>query len=431
MLKAFRATLVHCPVQSSETVYCDHYADGLLLIENGKVLALDHYTKLAPSLSKDQVIAHFPDQWLIPGLIDTHVHYPQLSAIASFGEQLLPWLEKYIFPLEERFCDERFAEEAATYFIAELLRHGTTTALVFASRQVQSVQALFAKALEQNMRLISGKVMVDRGLTQHDSTEQNIQESRSLIREWQGRGRLSYAITPRFALTSTPELLKKAAELLQEFPETYLHTHLAENHSELAEVKRLFPRARHYLDVYDQPGLVGPRSIFAHSLHLCDEQWAVLEQKQASISFCPSSNLFLGSGLFSMAKAKAAKLRIGLGSDVGAGTSLSILRTINEAYKVCQLQNINLYPEQAFYLATLGGAKALSLDAQIGNFEKGKEADFIVLDPSLQPLLLNRWKTAEDFKDRLFSLLMLGDDRLVSQTYLMGELAYQQGKKLG
>ena len=348
--------------------------------------------------------------------------------IASYGTQLLEWLNRYTFPTEGKFSSHTEASTVANFFLKELLRNGTTTALVFCAVFKTSVTAFFQAALELNLRMIAGKVMMDRNAPDYllDTPETSYQESKELIEEWHGKGRLLYAVTPRFAITSTREQLDKAKRLRDEFPGVYLQTHLAENRKEVEFVSELFPEATSYLNVYHSHGLTGPKSVFVHSIYLSDEDRGVLSATDSSVSFCPTSNLFIGSGLFDLEKTEKFGIRIGLGTDVGGGTSFSMLRTISEAYKVLQLQGQNLHPIKSLYLATLGGAKSLHLDSLIGNFVPGKEADFVVVDLQATPLLQFRLKEAAGVEDQLFALFTLGDDRMVKETYACGVMVHSR-----
>jgi len=304
-----------------------------------------------------------------------------------------------------------------------LLRNGTTTAGVFATIHPESVDAIFSAAQKRDMCLISGKVMMDRNAPDFicDTAESSYRQSVELIKRWHQQGRAHYAVTPRFAPTSSPEQLEAAGQLLQEFPDLYLQSHVAENHDEVAWVKKLFPERRSYLDVYDHFGLLGPRSVYAHCLHLDTADRERMAQSGAAMAFCPTSNLFLGSGLFDLNEADKYKIRVGIATDVGGGTSFSMLQTLNEAYKVSQMAGQTLSPMKAFYLATLGGAKSLYLDQTIGNFEVGKAADFVVLDLQATPLMQRRMARSDSISDTLFALMMLGDDRSVHATHVMGK----------
>ena len=353
---------------------------------------------------------------------------PFVFILGGYGEQLLQWLENHAFPAEKQFHDAGHAEEVAGFFLDQLLRHGTTTASVFCSVHPQSVVALFEVAEKINMRIIAGKVMMDRNAPSEllDSPESSYRDSKALIETYHKRGRLLYGITPRFAPTSTPEQLAMAGKLRQEFPDTYLQTHLAENPAEIEWVRKLFPAQQDYLDVYHHHGLTGPRSIFGHCVHLEAQEWDRLHETDSVIAFCPTSNLFLGSGLFNMQQARDKKIRVGMATDIGAGTSYGILQTLSEAYKVMQLQGQRFSPWDALYSATLGGAKALSLDHLIGNFDLGKEADFVVLDPQATALQTRQFKQAKTPADLLFSLIVLGDERSISHTYVDGRLVHER-----
>jgi guanine deaminase len=343
-------------------------------------------------------------------------------------------LSKYTFPTEAKFKDKNYAAEIAIAFLDELLKNGTTTALVFAAVFPESVDAFFEEAERRNLRMIAGKVMMNRNAPDFllDTAQSSYDETKTLIEKWHQKGRLLYAVTPRFAITSTDEQLDLAGKLLAEFPDVYLHTHLSENVNEVQFVAELFPNSKGYLDVYDQAGLVKEKSIFAHGVQLTDQEFKRLSETKSAISFCPTSNLFLGSGLFKLHQAKSSEdpVKVGLGTDIGAGTSFSLLQTANEAYKVVQLQNQKLSSFQALFLATLGGARALSLEDKLGNFDIGKEADFIVIDPKATPAMALRnadfpVKTLEQIADKAFAIMIMGDDRAIEATYIMGEIAYQ------
>lgn len=429
--KAYRAALLHFladpHVVDIEASY-QYFEDGLLLIAEGKVVQLGDAQNLIQKLPGSTEIIEYPHSLIVPGFIDTHVHYPQLGVIGSYGTQLLDWLETYTFPTEGRFADPAHARDQAGLFLRELLRNGTTTALVFGTVHPQSVDAFFEAAEKLNLRMIAGKVLMDRNAPDYltDTAESGYAESKKLIERWHGKGRLHYAVTPRFAPTSTPEQLRLAGKLLGEYPGLYLHTHLSENIQEIQWVRELFPERQGYLDVYDHFQLLGERSVFAHGIHLCDEECRRLGESGSAVAFCPTSNLFLGSGLFDLARLESHSVRIGLGTDVGGGTSLSQLQTLNEAYKVLQLQGQTLDPFKALYLATLGGARALYLDRYIGNLEPGKDADFVVLDYQATPLLSYRMSQANRLAERLFALVMLGDDRAVRETFAAGSSVHRR-----
>ena len=436
MLKVIRSSFldfIDDPFYTSESSSVRYLEDGLLVLENGKIKDFGPYEQLREKYSAIEAIA-YPDKLIMPGFIDTHIHYPQTAMVAAYGEQLLEWLSKYTFPTEAKFKDKNYAEEIAIVFLDELLKNGTTTALVFAAVFPESVDAFFEEAERRNLRMIAGKVMMNLNAPDFllDTAQSSYDETKALIEKWHQKGRLLYAVTPRFAITSTDEQLDLAGKLLSEFPDVYLHTHLSENVNEVQFVAELFPNSKGYLDVYDQAGLVKEKSIFAHGVQLTDQEFKRLSETKSAISFCPTSNLFLGSGLFKLHKAKSSEnpVKVGLGTDVGAGTSFSLLQTANEAYKVVQLQGQKLSSFQALFLATLGGARALSLEDKLGNFDIGKEADFIVIDPKATPAMALRnsdfpVKTLEDIADKAFAIMIMGDDRTIEATYIMGEIAYQ------
>jgi guanine deaminase len=348
--------------------------------------------------------------------------------IGAYGEQLLEWLEQYTFPTERQFADVEYARKQANFFIDQLLKNGTTTALVFGTVHPESVDAFFSIAEKKHLRMICGKVLMDRNAPEYllDTAESGYEQSKQLIEKWHNRGRLQYAVTPRFAPTSTNAQLKRAGDLLKEYPDVYLHTHLSENVKECDWVQSLFPETENYLDAYHQANLLTRRSVFAHGIHLCDDEYACLAEHESAIAFCPTSNLFLGSGLFDLKTAEKHQINVGLGTDIGAGTSFSLLQTMNEAYKTQQLRGDKLSPFKSFYLATLGGAEALDLAETIGNFEAGKEADFVVLDYQATELLGLRMSKCQTVEEKLFALSILGDDRTVKATYSLGNCVYQQ-----
>ena len=431
MLTAYRASIVHfladpdsVPVEQSY----QYHEDGVLLVEDGAVIGLGEAETVLAGLSGDYELVSYDNALIMPGFIDTHIHYPQTGIIAAYGEQLLEWLETYTFPSEAQFADPVYARAIAERFLDELLRAGTTTALVFGTVHKASVDSFFEACEQRNLRMIAGKVLMDRNAPDYllDTPESAYHDSKALIEKWHNRGRARYAVTPRFSPTSTPEQLRRAGDLLAEFPGVYMHTHLSENKDEISWVRELFPECEDYLDTYDQAGLLGRRSIFAHCVHLEDREWQRMSESQSNIAFCPTSNLFLGSGLFHLSRAVQNNIRVGLGTDVGGGTSFSMLQTLNEAYKVLQLRGEKLTPFKAFYLATLGSADCLDLADLVGNFEPGKEADFVVLDKACTPLMDFRMQQCKDLFEELFVFSMLGDDRAVQATYSAGRKVHQR-----
>jgi len=413
-MKAFRGEILSVPDDPAQGGEIRHFADGLLLVEDGIIVSCGPFAE-----PKGASVERLPGL-IVPGFVDAHVHYPQIERIASHGEQLMQWLERHIFPAEQAFAGRAHADQVAAFFLDELLRHGTTSALVFATVHAGSVDALFESALARDMRIVSGKVLMDlgpEGLS--DSVASGRADTEALIARWRGRGRLGYAVTPRFVPTSSEAQLEDAGALVAAHPDVLMHTHLSENPGEIEFVASRFPDAADYLDVYDRFGLVGPRSVFAHCVHMSDRALARMAEAGSGIAFCPTSNMFLGSGLFDLAQADRHGVGIGIGTDIGAGTTLSVLRTLSEAYKTCQLRGTSLDPFRALHLATAGGARVMGIADRVGALLPGQEADFIVLDEAATPLLARRCSGAS-LHDRLFALQVLGDDRAVAATYLRG-----------
>ena len=424
-MKGFRGeilSLSHDPAEAPGAVR--HEEDGLLVVEDGRILARGSYADMAPrfpGLAVERL-----EGLIIPGLIDAHVHYPQLGRIASHGAQLLDWLERHIFPAEKAFADLAHAAAVADEFLDELLRHGTTSALVFGTVHAASVEAFFAAAEARNLRMVCGKVLMDLGPEGlRDTVEDARAESEALIAKWHGRGRLGYAVTPRYALTSSDEQLAMAGELLAAHPGVLLHTHLAENKAEIAAVAARFTEAVDYLDAYDRFGLVTERSVFAHGVHMPERSCARLAETGAGIAVCPSSNFFLGSGMFDFGQAERHGVRLGLGSDIGAGTSLSLLHNGGLAYQAGLPHGYVLDPFRALWLATGGSARLLHIDGEVGMLAEGQEADFVVLDDAATPLMARRTAGAT-LAERLFALQVLGDDRAVKQTYVLGRCVWDR-----
>lgn len=402
--------------------------DGVLLIRDGRVAAIGPAAALLATLPADIELHEHGDSILMPGFIDTHIHYPQTDVIASAGQQVLDWLEDYTFPAERRFVEAAYAAEVAEFFLDELARNGTTTALVFCTVHRSSVEAFFTAAARRQLRMIAGKVLMDRHCPDYlrDTESDGERDSRELLEQWHGHKRLSYAITPRFAPTSTAGQLASAGRLAKQFPTAYVHSHLAENRDELAWVKQLFPDARSYLDVYDRHDLLRERALYAHCIYLDEHDRRRMAGSGSSAAFCPTSNLYLGSGLFNVAAADASGMHFSVATDVGGGSSFSMLRTLGDAYKVSQLLGQKLSALRAFYLATLAGARALQLEGTIGNFAIGAEADFIVLNRHATPLIARRCSQARTLEETLLILMTLGDDRVIAATYILGQQRYSR-----
>ncbi|MEO0366637.1 MAG: guanine deaminase [Pseudomonadota bacterium] len=430
-MQAYRSCVAHCladPGDDQDSDNVEIFPDGVLIVEDGRVADLGPAERLLPTLGPDCEVHDFSDNMILPGMVDCHIHYPQTDIIASYGTQLLDWLNTYTFPFEAKFADLDYARETARFFVEELLRNGTTTALVFATVHAHSVDALFEEASKHDLCIAAGKVLMDRHCPENlrDTAEQGYRESRDLIERWHRQGRNHYAITPRFAPTSTLEQLQLAGQLASEYPDVMIQTHLAENRSEVDWALSLFPDSESYLGIYKDAGLLRERSVFAHCIHLDDHDHQEMAAHDASIAFCPTSNLFLGSGLFDLATARSHGIRVGLGTDVGGGTSFSQFATLAEAYKVLQLQGQSLNSGRGLYLATLGGAQALHLDDKIGNLQLGKDADFIVLDLDSTALLERRMAHSTSVHDRLFAQFTMADDRAILSTYVKGKRCFQQ-----
>ncbi len=418
---AYRGRILHAV--STDPLKVEYFDDGVLLVENGKVVDLgpaEQFERAGFALAR---CLHEPDYLIVPGFIDTHVHSPQLDVIASYGEQLLDWLDKFTFPAEARYADETYAATSAVAFLNGLLEAGTTTAMVFATSHHRATDLLFEAAHEKNMRLVGGKVLMDQNARHdlHDTAQGGVRDSETLINKWHGTGRLGYAITPRFAGTSSIEQLTLAGQLHERYPDTWIQSHISENLDEIQWVTEVHPHTDDYLDAYERYGLVNDRSVFAHCIHLTESERRRFSDKGAKVAFCPSSNLFLGSGLLDLAQLKGDRIDVSLASDVGGGTSLSMLRTLADAYKVCQMKGYSLSAMEALAMVTLGNAQALHLDQYIGNFEKGKEADFVMLNPDSTGVMSRRVGFSRTIEDEFFVMMTLGDERTIAATYVGGE----------
>ena len=428
-LRAYRASLLHF---HADPAFAEHayswHEDGLLLVDGDKIHAAGDYAQLAPTLPEGLEVADYRGKLIVPGFIDTHLHFPQTDMIASPAPGLLPWLETYTFPTERQFADPAHGREVAEFFLDQLLRSGTTTAMVYCTVHKESVDAFFEASEARGLRMVAGKVLMDRNCPEFlaDTAEGGARDSEELIRKWHKRGRSLYALTPRFAPTSSEAQLTLTGELARAYPDTFIQTHVSENRDECEWVKSLFPSSRSYLDVYDHYGLLRPRAFFGHCIWLDDRDFARMAETQSAAAVCPTSNLFLGSGLFDFERADVARVPLSLASDVGAGTSFCMLQTMNEAYKVARMKGSYLPALRMFYLATLGAARAMQLEGTIGNFAAGTEADFIVLDPQATPLLARRSAELNNLEELLFALALLGDDRAIAATYSGGRLVHQR-----
>lgn len=402
--------------------------DGLLAVARGadgraRVQASGSWAQLAPQFA-GLPVQHFPGRLIAPGFVDLHIHYPQTDVIGAPADGLLPWLENYTFPHESRFACGDYSAEVAQFFIAELLRNGVTTALAFATSHPASVDALMAAARKAQMRMVTGKVLQDRHSPDgvRDATEQSLLDTQALIERWHGVDRLGYAITPRFAPTSSDAQLRGAGELAARYPDVWVQSHVAENLDEIRWVRELFPRARSYLSVYDDFGLLRERAVYAHCIHLDAEDRALMRARGAAAAVCPTSNQFLGSGFFDYLSAQEAGFAHGLGSDVGGGTSFSPFRTMLAAYAVGRegqtKRGLSLSPSQLWWQHTGGAAQAMGLAGVVGNLLPGCEADFVRINPAATPLLARKTQAAASLEEWLFAMIVLGDDRLIEQTVI-------------
>jgi guanine deaminase len=399
--------------------------DGALLIRDGRIIAMDEFATLRAGDGRTvEVIDHHP-HLIMPGFIDCHIHYPQMQVVGSYAGGLMEWLDKYTFVEEQRFSNQGHPEKIGSAFFDELIRHGTTTAAAYCSVHKASVHTFFAEAHRRNMRMIAGKVMMDRhappGLL--DTPQSGYDDSKALISDWHGKGRQLYAITPRFAPTSSPEQLDMSGALAREFPEMHVQTHLCENKAEIAFVAELFPWSRDYTNVYEHYGLLGPTTLLGHCIHLSDAEVSTITNSGSIAVFCPTSNLFIGSGLFDLARLVASNVRNAIATDIGGGTSYSMLRTLDEGYKILNIQGQRYHPLRSFYQATLGNARALTLEGTIGSFVTGAEADCIVLNARATPAMRVRMETVETLVEELMLMQTMGDDRTIAEVYIAGVAA--------
>jgi guanine deaminase len=428
---AYRAQLLTFngdPAQSSNAAVFNE--DGLLIVADGHVVAAGAYATVSAQLNPGTQVQDLRDKLIVPGFIDTHIHYPQTDMIASPAPGLLPWLETYTFPTERRFADPAYAQDTASFFVEELLACGTTTALVYCTVHKESADALFTESEARNLRMVAGKVLMDRNCPEflRDTAQSGYDDSAELIGRWHNRGRQMYALTPRFAPTSTQAQLEACGVLAREHPDIFIQSHVAENTDEVKWVADLFPGHRSYLDIYDHYDLLRRRAVYGHCIYLDEEDRKRMAQTGAVASHCPTSNLFLGSGLFDFDKADEAGMPIALATDVGGGTSFSMLQTMNEAHKVARLTGHHLTATRMFWLATAGAAEALDLADKVGTLKPNSEADFVVLDPQATPLLARRTNRTESLEELLFAFALLGDDRAIFETYAAGKRVHKRGE---
>ncbi|NDW01776.1 guanine deaminase [Salipiger sp. PrR002] len=402
-----------------------HDSTGALLVEGGVIREIGSAEALRAAHPAAQVVDH-GKALIVPGFVDAHAHYPQTPMIASWGKRLIDWLNHYTFPTEARFEDRAYADEIAGRYLDLLLAHGTTSVCSYCTIHPASVEALFAAAEARGMRVFAGKTCMDRDTAPEflrDSAQSAYDDSKALLERWHGKGRAEYVITPRFSPTSTPEQLQALGALWAEHPEVLMQTHLSEQTDEIAWVKSLYPQARDYLDTYEAYGLLGERGLYGHAIHLEPREHARLKEVNAALVHCPTSNTFIGSGLFDMDGLTKAGMRVGLATDTGGGSSFSMLRTMAAAYEVAQLRHRPLHPAELLWLATQGSAIALMAEDRIGNLAPGLEADFTVLDLASTPAIAQRTVSAEDIWEALFPTIMMGDDRAITATYVAGTRA--------
>ncbi|MEZ2130445.1 MULTISPECIES: guanine deaminase [unclassified Sinorhizobium] len=425
LLRGRLLSFLRAPQSATDSRSYVYESDGGLLIEDGVIAARGAYADIKATAPVDVVEIDHRPHLILPGFIDTHLHFPQMQVIASYAANLLEWLNTYTFPEECRFVESAHAERIATYFYDELIRHGTTTAVAYCSVHKTSADAYFAAALKRNMCMIGGKVMMDRNAPQGllDTPEMAYDETRQVISDWHAKGRNHVAITPRFAITSTPKQMEAAAALAREFPDLHIQTHLSENRDEIDYTCALYPDSIDYTDIYARYGLLGNKSLFGHCIHLSEREADAMSEAGAVAVHCPTSNLFLGSGLFPLkALARREKpVRIGVATDIGGGSSYSMLRTMDEAYKVSQLLGERLNPLESYYYMTLGNAESLSLSDRIGTLEPGTDADVVVLNAAATPAMALKMEVVKTLPEELFLLQTMGDDRAVVETYVAGK----------
>ncbi|SOE17750.1 guanine deaminase [Hoeflea halophila] len=397
--------------------------DGALLIENGRITAAGSYANVNTKAPiGTEVIDHRP-YLLMAGFIDPHIHFPQMQVTASYAANLLEWLNTYTFVEEQRFADASHSARFAMLFFDELLRHGTTTAAAYCSVHKGSADAFFAEAQRRNLLMVGGKVMMDRNAPEAltDTAQSGYDDTRAVIEAWHGKGRNHVAITPRFAITSTPEQLEAAGTLARENPELLIQTHLSENNAEIAYTLELYPEAKDYTDIYARYGLLTRKMLLGHAIHLADREMEAIAEAGSVAVHCPTSNLFLGSGLFDLKRIREHGVRMAIATDIGGGSSYSLLRTLDEAYKIQQLRGNRLAPIESYWQATRGNAEALGLVERIGTLEPGSDADIIVLDACATPAMKIRMETVQTLEEELFLMQTMGDDRSVRAVYVAGE----------
>jgi len=427
LLRGRTLTFLRWPDSIEDHAAYRYEEDGGLLIEDGRIIAAGGYAEVSAKADEGaERIDHRP-HLILPGFIDAHVHFPQMQVIASYGAELLDWLNTYTFPEETKFRDAQHGRRIARLFLDEFIRQGTTTVSAYCSVHKQSAEAFFAESHERNMLNIAGKVMMDRNAPEdlRDTPQSGYDDTKALIANWHGKGRQHYAVTPRFAITSTPEQMEMAGALMREFPDLHMQTHLSENHAEIAFTQELYPWSSDYTDIYERYGLLGGKALFGHCIHLSEREADALSDSGSVAVFCPTSNLFLGSGLFDYQRyrQRAKPLRIAAATDVGGGTNYSMLRTMDEGYKVIALNGEKLNPFASYWQMTRGNAEAMSIADRVGTLDEGTEADIVVLNAGATPAMRLRMETVGTLAEELFLLQTLGDDRAVVEVYVAGKPA--------
>lgn len=424
LLRGRLLTFNHAPHSMTDSTSYRYESDGGLLMGDGKIIATGDFDTVKAQAPVGTIEIDHRPHLILPGFIDTHIHFPQMQVVGSYAANLLEWLHDYTFLEEQRFADADHATRFASHFFEELTRHGTTTASAYCSVHKTSADAFFAESLKRNMRMVAGKVMMDRNAPEalRDTPQDGYDDTKQVIADWHGKGRNHVAITPRFAITSSPEQLEMAQTLARQHPDLHIQTHLSENHDEIRTTMALYPDAKDYTDIYAHYGLLGAKSLFGHCIHLSDREADALSASGSVAVFCPTSNLFLGSGLFALKhlERRQKPVRVSVATDIGGGTSYSMLRTLDEAYKVLQLQGERLNPFDSFYHMTLGNARALSLENHIGTLDAGTDADLVVLNMAATPAMALKAEVVQTLAEELFLLQTMGDDRAVAQTYVAG-----------
>jgi len=423
------ATIANLPInkdkQSDSDCQYVYIEDGVLVVESGHIVEVGQYADLKKNLS-DVPLVDYKGKLITPGFIDTHQHASQSAIVAAYGDKLLEWLDNYVFPAESTYSDDASARKDLNFFLDQLTKNGTTTAVSYGPLFLNASDIFFEELSNRNMRFITGNILMDENApdTLKLSAQENYDNCQKLIAKWHNKDRLSYCISPRFALACSEGMLELCGSLKKEHPDCYIQTHLDENVNEIAEVKKLYPQSKNYLDVYDHFGLVTDRSVFGHCIHTTEDELCLFKKSGAIMSWCPLSNNFLGSGLFNFDRARKYTDKITMGTDWGAGNCLSMFAVLDDAYKVSMLNSVKLPSMVRWFMATFGAAKALQLEDKIGNFKAGKEADFIVIDADANPYLKYRREKVSDIFEYLFILMTLGSEENIKATYIYGKPAY-------